>query len=62
MPSGGSATGAVQDAKIEPKEIDRLRVKMIEKIKIKENFRVNIILKLKIHALTVPFLNLKSIL
>ena len=54
MPSGGAEAGDVQAAKIEPKEIDRPKVRITEKIKIKENFRITTVLKLKIYTIIIP--------
>jgi len=45
LPSGGAETGAVQAARREPREMDRPKVRIIEKIKIRENLRVNIVFK-----------------
>ena len=38
LPSGGAEDGGVQAAKREPREIDKPKVKIIENIRIKENF------------------------
>jgi len=52
LPSGGEEAGAVHAAKREPREIDKPKVKIIENIRIKENFLGGIVLKFLIHLIS----------